>query len=107
MEMDELQSRVAAILAFEEQESPDWPEVARLSSQLQRELPIDATPESVHHYLDDADIRARDEAYAIRQRRDVRRFIESGELDDDTPIPWWGCALVLLLGAGLVKWLVG
>ncbi|NLS28282.1 hypothetical protein S2M10_32920 [Sphingomonas sp. S2M10] len=107
MEMDELQSRLAVILDLEEQERPDWGEIERLSSELQRELPIDATPEAVHHYLDDADIRARDEPYATRQKKDVRRFIESGEFDDGTPIPWWGCALVLLLGAGLVKWLVG
>lgn len=106
MEMDELRSRLAIILAVEEQEPTDWPEVGRLTNELQQELPIDATPEVVHHYLDDADIRARDEAYAVSQRRDVRRFVDLGDYDDGTPIPLWGCALVLLVGAGLVKWLV-
>lgn len=107
MEMDELRSRLAIILGLEEQESPDWGEIERLSHALQRELPIDATPEAVHHYLDDADIRARDQAYASRQREEVRRFVELGEFEDGTPIRWWGCALVLLVGAGLAKWLLG
>lgn len=106
MDMDELRSRLAMILAVEEQEPTDWPEVRRLTNELQQELPIDATPEVVHHYLDDADIRARDGAYAMIQRRDVRRFVDLGDYDDGTPIPLWGCALVLLVGAGLVKWLV-
>ena len=106
MEMDELRNRLAAILAVEEQQPADWPEVERLASELQRELPIDATPEAVHRYLDDADIRCRDEAYALRQRREVRRFVELGKYDDGTPIPPWSCGLVLLAGAGLVKWLL-
>jgi hypothetical protein len=102
--MDELRGRLAIILSVEEQEPTDWGEVERLASQLQRELPIDATPEAVHHYLDDADIRSRDEAYGAGQRQQVRRFVDLGEYDDGTPIPWWGCALVLLAGAGAVKW---
>ena len=106
VEFDELRSRLAAIVAVEERQPPDWPEVERLASQLQRELPIDATPEAVHRYLDDADIRSRDDAYGVRQRRDVRRYVDLGEYDDGTPIPWWGCALVLLAGAGVIKWLL-
>lgn len=106
MEMDELRSRLAIILAVEEREPTDWLEVERLASQLQRDLPIDATPEAVHHYLNDADIRARDDGYGKRQRQEVRRYVELGEYDDGTPIPWWGCALVLLAGAGVVKWLL-
>lgn len=106
MEMVELRRRLAIILAVERHEPTDWSEVERLTSELQRQLPIDATPEVVHHYLDDADIRARDEAYAAGQRQKVHHFVEFGEYDDGTPIPSWGCALILLLGAGLVKWLV-
>ena len=106
MEMDELRSRLAVILAVEEHEQTDWSEVERLSGDLQRELPIDATPETVHHYLDDADIRRRDEAYAVRQRQQVRRFIELGAYEDGTPVPIWGCAVVILIGAGLVIWML-
>ena len=104
--MDELRSRLAVILAFEEREPTDWLEVERLASELQRELPIDATPEAVHRYLDDADIRSRDDAYGARQRQEVRRYVDLGEYHDGTPIPLWGCALVLLAGAGVVKWLL-
>lgn len=104
--MDELRSRLASILAVEEQVPTDWLEVERLASQLQRELPIDATPEAVHRYLDDADIRARDDGYGARQRQEVHRYVDHGDYDDGTPIPWWGCALVLLTGAGVIKWLL-
>lgn len=106
MDFDELRSRLASILIIEEREPTDWSAVERLASELQREVPIDATPESVHHYLDDADIRSRDEAYAARQRREVHRFVEHGDYDDGTPIPLWGCVLTLLAGAALAKWLL-
>jgi len=105
VELDELRSRLATILAVEERELTDWREVERLASRLQRELPIDATPEVVHHYLDDADIRSRDDAYGTKQRCDVRRYISHGEYEDGIPIPWWGCALALLAGAGIFIWL--
>lgn len=104
--MDELRRRLAMILAVEEREPIDWPEVERLARELQRQLPIDATPEAVHRYLDDADIRSRDDAYGAHQRREVRRYVVFGDYDDGIPVPWWGCALVLLAGAGLVKWLL-
>lgn len=103
---DELRSRLAAILAIEEREPTDWLQVEKLASQLQRELPIDATPEAVHRYLDDADIRSRDDAYGARQRQEVRRYVDYGEYDDGIPVPWWGCVLVLLAGAGVAKWLL-
>lgn len=70
MEMDELRSRLAVILTVEEREPTNWLEVERLASELQQELPIDATPEAVHRYLDDADIRSRDDAYGhVRGKR--------------------------------------
>lgn len=106
MEMDEIRSRLAVILTVEEREPTNWLEVERLASELQQELPIDATPEAVHRYLDDADIRSRDDAYGARQRQEVRRYVDLGEYDGGTPIPRWGCALVLLAGAGVVKWLL-
>jgi hypothetical protein len=106
VEIDELRGRLAVILAVEEREPTDWVEVDRLASELQRELPIDATPQAVHRYLDDADIRSRKSAYAARQRQEVRRYVDFGEYDDGIPVPWWGCVLVLLAGAGVIKWLL-
>ena len=105
MEMDELRRRVGIILAVEERETVNWHEVEHLARDLQSNIHIDATPEIVHHYLDDADIRARDEVYAVQQRRQIRRFVEAGDCDDGTALPLWGCALLLLTAAGLVLWL--
>lgn len=105
MEWDELRRRLAVILAAEEQEPADWFEVERLTSELLPLLHVDATPEIVHHYLDDADIRARDDAYGAHQRREVRRFVEKGDYDDGTPFPLWGCAVVVLLVGGFLFWL--
>jgi hypothetical protein len=104
--MDELRSRLAVILAVEEREPTDWIEVERLASELQKELPSEATPHVVYHYLDDADIRSRDNEYGARQRQEVRRYVDLGEFDDSAPISWWGCALILLAGAGVVMWLL-
>ena len=104
VEEDELRSRLGGILAIEGRTPTDWLEVERLAAELQLELPIDATPEAVHRYLDDADIRARDEAYGARQRQEVRRYVDHGWYDDGIPVPWWGCALFLFGGAGLIKW---
>ena len=84
-EFDELRNRLAAILAVEERQTPDWLEVERLASQLQRELPIGSTPEAGHRYLDDADNRSRDDAYGVRQRREVRRYVDLAEYNDSTP----------------------
>ena len=104
--MDELRRRLSVILAAEEREPPDWLEVDRLTGELLPEIHIDATPEFVHHYLDDADIRARDAAYGDRQRRQVRRFVNEGDYEDGTSVPWWTCALALALVIGLIAWFI-
>ena len=109
METDELRRRVGIILDAEEREPRDWTQVERLTDQLQQHLQADPDaecPEIVYHYLDDADIRARDEVYAGQQREPVRRFVETGEYPDSTPVPWWSCALVLALVGGLLLWLL-
>ena len=106
VEFDELRNRLAAILAVEEREPTDWLEVERLASQLQQEVPIDATPEAVHRYLDDADIRSRNDAYGTMQRQQVRRYVDLGEYDDGIPVPWWGCVMVFLAVGVVIKWLM-
>lgn len=104
MEIDELRHRLRLILAAEEREPPNWLEVKRLSSELLPQLHIDATPDIVRHYLDDADIRARDDAYSFRQRREIRRFVKNGSYDDGQPIPFWVCVIALLLVISFGVW---
>jgi hypothetical protein len=109
MDMLELQSRVGAILAIEERQPIDWQRVDLLTLQLKREL-LDATdtPEIVNHFLDDTDIRRRpgEEAYAERQRAELRRFVATGEHDPGKTIPLWTCGVALAVAAALIGWLL-
>ena len=110
MNFVELRQRVGAILAVEERANAveDWAEVERLTDELQAQLEAEETtvcPEIVDHYLDDVDIRARDERYAQQQRERVRQFVETGEYDDGTPVPL-SCAVALAVVIGLIGWLL-
>lgn len=109
MDVNELRRRVGAILAAEEQQPADWPEAERLTDELQQQLHAQlgtVRPEVVNRYLDDGDVRARDDAYAAHQWRAVRRFVETGEYTDSTAAPPWTYALVIALIGGFVLWLV-
>ena len=106
MEFNQLRYRLEVILDVEKRLPTDWLEVERLASELQRDLPIDATPEAVHRYLDDSDIRRSDAAYGTHQRQQVRRYLDLGDYDDGVAIPWWGCGLVLMAGAAVCNWLL-
>lgn len=108
MEMDALRREVRAILAAEESSPPNWLQVEQLTHELLRLLEADSNtecPEIVSHYLDDADIRARDEVYGAHQRATIRRFVETGEYINSTPMPWWTWAPVAVLVGSLVLWL--
>lgn len=107
--MDDLRRRIGQILAIEDSDPPDWPQVERLTDELQQELeaePDTKLPEVIGHYLDDSDIRARDEAYAAHQREAVRRFVDTGNYADSTPVPMWTCAVALAAVLGLIGWLI-
>jgi hypothetical protein len=111
MDTAELRHRVSEILQAEDGDDVDWDRVERLSGELLGHIAGKQVecPEIVHHYLDDADIRARDAAYGQPQREAVRRFAETGEYTDSTPAPGvakWGCATVAALLVGLVLWLL-
>ena len=109
MHSEDLRRRVGAILAAEASEPPDWYEVDRLSDELLGQLiaePDTACPEIVSHYLDDADIRRKDESYACPQRQRVGRFVETGTFEDSTPIPLWSCAVALALIVAAAVWFV-
>lgn len=108
MDTIELRSRLAAILDDEEVASVDWIDIERRCLELAQEIQgrEQDCPEIVAHYLCDSDIRARDSAYADRQRDGVRRYVTTGEYDDSVAVPWWGClGFLALIAAGLV-WLL-
>ena len=111
MDFVELRQRVGAILAIEERAAApeDWAEVERLIDELEAQLRAEGRtvcPEIVDHYLDDVDIRVRDERYAQQQRERVKEFVETGEHDDGTRVPAWTCAVALAAVVALVGWLV-
>ncbi len=112
MDKAELQQRVATILAEEERENPDWLRIAGLCEALDERLrnePDTDFPDSVYHFVDDADIRQRDELYAEWQRDLVRRYVETGEMTEHAPsveVPWWGCLLLVGVLVGVVVWLL-
>ena len=108
MGVDDLRRRVGTILAAEEREPADWPEVERLSDELLQQLraePDTECPDVVTHFLEDADVRAKDEDWAAYQKEEIRRFIETGEYSDSRA-PLWTCPLILVLIGGLVLWVV-
>ena len=107
MDHAELRRRVKTILEAEER--GDWVQVDELSDRLNRDLAaqdFENSPEIVNHYLDDADIRERDQKYGETQRRQVRRFVDTGEYKDSTPIPLWSCALVAAVIIVALIWLL-
>ena len=111
MDFVELRRRVGAILALEERASgvEDWAEVERLTDELLAQLeaePRTECPEIVNHYLDDVEIRARDDRYADQQRERIKQFVETGEYKDSTPVPLWTCAVALALVIAVVVWLL-
>ena len=108
MDTAELRRRVGVILDKEEKANTleGWAEVERLADELQVELLDQVCPEIVDHYLDDVDIRERDQRYAAKQRERVRLFVETGEHSEGTSVPLWTCALALALVVGLNLWLV-
>ena len=103
----ELRQRLRPILEAEDR--GDWDRVDKLSDELNRELisqNFEYSPEIVNQYLDDADIREKDEQYGEAQRRRVRHFADTGEFQDSTPIPLWTCGLVAVLMIAVLIWLL-
>ena len=103
----ELRRRLMPIL--EAEESGDWAQVQQLSDQLNRDLAaqkFENSVEIVDHYLDDADVREKDERYAEGQRSQVRRFVDTGEHEEGTTVPPWSCALFAIVVLSALIWLL-
>ena len=103
----ELRRRLVPILEAEER--GDWAQVEQLSDRLNRDLEeqrFQNSVEIVDHYLDDADVREKDERYAEAQRRQVRRFVDTGEHEEGTTVPLWSCALIAIVVLAVLIWLL-
>ncbi|WP_426692948.1 hypothetical protein ACMC5O_002467 [Sphingomonas sediminicola] len=105
-----LRQRLIAILNEEERPNVDWHAVEDLCTKLSDDLenhPNQDCPHIVHHFLADADIRAKDAEYGRKQRVEIRRFADTGECDDSKPVSGRGCLAVAIvcLGALLFWWL--
>jgi hypothetical protein len=112
MDEAEFHERLVEILGEEERADPDWERVEALCLELARRLARDSTvqcPDSVYHFVDDPDIRRRDERYAEEQRDLVRWYLQTGEMTEHAPskrVTWWGCLLIVAAIVGLVAWVL-
>ncbi len=107
MDHGELRQRLKPIL--EAEECGDWARVEKLSDELNRELTeqkFKHSPEVVDHYLADADVRQKADQYAETQRRELQRFVDTGEHEEGTVVSLWSCGLVAALIVAAVIWLL-
>ena len=101
MDATELRERLGVILREEERENADWETVGRMCRELPAVLPPDC-PHSVHHYLSDSDIRAKDKVYGSEQRAEIKCFVETGEYVDSQEVSPWAClGVIAAVGAAL------
>ena len=79
MTLDELKSKLAAILVAEEQPQVDWIAVEGLCDEVLRRLNYESAPDYpydvVYHFLDDPDVRQKDARYAQVQRNRLREWL--------------------------------
>ena len=112
MEHSELRQKLAVILAEEEGYNPDWSHVAARCAELEERLrtePETEYPDAVWHYVDDADVREKDEQYAAWQRSLIWDYVNTGAMVEHAPsvrVPWWGCVIIVLAPVAIVAWLL-
>lgn len=91
MTLEELRSHLSAILAKEEASPIDWVSVDRLCLELIGRLRKGKEPPFPHdvayHYLDDPDIRRKDEAYGRGQRLRLQRWLDGEDVSDRGLLP--------------------
>lgn len=91
MTLEELRSHLRAILAKEEASPIDWVSVDRLCLELIGRLRKGKEPPFPHdvtyHYLDDPDIRRKDEAYGRGQRLRLQRWLDGEDVSDRGLLP--------------------
>ena len=109
----ELRQKLGVILREEESHDAHWSRVAALCGELSERLHTEFEtdyPDAVWHYVDDADIREKDQRYAAWQRDLIWEYVNTGAMVEHAPsvrVPWWGCVIAVLAVIGIVIWLVG
>jgi hypothetical protein len=82
VELAELKPSLSAMLELEGQPNVDWQSVEELSDQTLARLNSEPAPDypydTVYHFLDDTDVRQKDERYAQVQRDRLRSWLASG-----------------------------
>ena len=78
----ELRANLRAILEAEERPEVDWKAIDNLCHQTLERLNSDEPipvydHDTVYHFLDDPDVRQKDEGYARVQRKRLRAWLES------------------------------
>lgn len=112
MTQEELRRRVGELLRLEERSDTDWRAVQSECERLDRDIqgmPTDEVPDLLWHFLQDADVRQKDERYAEYQCLPLWSYVETGEMVEHAPsvaLPWWGCLLVLVAAALLLTWVL-
>jgi hypothetical protein len=76
----ELRANLRAILIAEEQRKVDWQTLENLCLETLGRLNTEAAPDypydTVYHFLDDPDVRQKDEQYARVQRERLKAWLE-------------------------------
>jgi hypothetical protein len=77
----QLRASLAAILEAEEQPLIDWQQVDALCDDVLRRITLEPVPDYpfdiVMHFLDDADVRRKDQGYATVQRDRLRAWLNT------------------------------
>ena len=77
----ELRACLTEILAAEQRPHVDWPAVEKLCMDTIERLNTETAPDypydTVYHFLDDPDVRQKDDGYARVQRQRLREWLET------------------------------
>lgn len=86
MTLEDLKSDLRAILAKEEANLTDWGLVDRMCLELIEKLENGKAPSYAHdvvyHYLDDPDIRRKDDPYGRGQRLRLKRWLDGEDVSE-------------------------
>jgi hypothetical protein len=87
--MNNIDQIIDNILELEEQETPDWQEIKKISDKAIDDIQLgiinEDFPHKLYQFLDDYDIREKSQAYASSQRGDVREILSTRQPKTQKP----------------------